>query len=72
MVANHLVLEVLGKAVQVAGLSRLPTSSLHWGLAAGRPDSLVVAAEGLMKVLQKGNMVGLLHVRLLAGTLEAD
>ena len=70
MVADPLVLEVLGKAGQVAGLARLPTSSLHWGLAAGRPDSLVVAAEGLVKVVQEGKMVGLLHVGLLAGTLK--
>ena len=69
MVANHLVLEVLGKEGHLAGMARLPTSSLHWSLAAGRPDSLVVAAEGLMKVVQEGKMVGLLHVGLLAGTL---
>ena len=70
VVANPLVLEVLGKTGQVAGLARLPTSSLDWGLAAGRPDSLVVAAEGLVKVVQEGTMVGLLQVGLLAGSLK--
>ena len=70
VMANHLVLEVLGTAGQLAGLARLPTSSLHKGLAAGRPDSLLVAAEGLVEMVQEGKMVGLLQVGLLAGTLE--
>ena len=58
---NHLVLVVLGKAGQLAGLGSLAPSDLHWGLAAGRPDILVVAAEGLVKVVQEGKMVGLLQ-----------
>ena len=61
---------MLGKAGQLAGPDKLPTSSLQWGLAFGRPDSLVVTAEGLVKVVQEGKMVGLLQVGLLAGTLE--
>ena len=48
--------EVLGKAGQLVGLARLQTSFLHWGLAAGRPDSLVVAADGLVKVVQECKM----------------
>ena len=48
--------EVLGKAGQLVGLARLQTSFLHWGLAAGRPDSLVVATEGLVKVVQEGKI----------------
>ena len=70
MVANNLVLEVLGKAGQLAALARLLTFSLHWGLSAGRPDSLVVATEGLVKVVQEGKLLGLLQVRLLAGVLK--
>ena len=53
-----------------SSLAKLPTSSLHWVLAAGRPDSLVVAAEGLLKVVQEGKVVGLLQVGLLAGILK--
>ena len=64
------MLEVLEKAGQLAGLARLLTSSLHWGLADGWPDSLVVAAEGLMKVVQESKLLGLLQVRLLAGILK--
>ena len=43
---------------------------LHWGLAAGWTDSLVVAAVKLVEVLQEGERVGLLQVGLWANTLE--
>ena len=55
---------------QLAGMARLPASSLHWGLAAGGTESRVVTAVKLEEILQEGEMVGLLQVRLLAGTLE--
>ena len=42
------------------GLARLLTSSLQWGLAAGRTDSLVVAAVKLVEVVKEGEVVGLL------------
>ena len=42
VVANYLVIWVMDNAKQLASLARLPTFSLHWGLAAGRPDRLVV------------------------------
>ena len=48
---------------QLAGLVRLPALVL----AAGRTDSLVLAAA---KVVQEGEVVGLLQVGLLVGTLE--
>ena len=41
------------------GLARLLTSSLQWGLAASRTDSLVVAAVKLVEVLKEGEVVGL-------------
>ena len=51
-------------------MARLPASSLQWGLAAGRTESLGVAAVKLAEVVQESEVVGLLQVRLLAGTLE--
>ena len=42
------------------GLARLLASSLQWGLAAGRTDSLVVAAVKLVEVVKEGEVVGLL------------
>ena len=50
----------------------LPTSSLRWGLAAGRPDILVVAAEGLVKVVQEGKMVGLSACGAVGRHTQAD
>ena len=35
MVANYLMIGVWGQGGPLAGLTRLPTFSLHWGLAAG-------------------------------------
>ena len=43
---------------------------LHWGLAAGWTDSLVVAAVKLVEVLQEVEGEGLLQVGLWANTLE--
>ena len=34
-----MMIGVLGQGGQLAGLTRLPASSLHWGLAAGRTAS---------------------------------
>ena len=51
VVANNLMIGVLGQGGQLAGLARLPASSLHWGHAAGQTDSLVVAAA---EVVQEG------------------
>ena len=68
MVANYLMIGVWGQVGQLAGLARLPASSLHWGLAAGRTDSLVVAAVKLAQVVQK--VVVLLQVELWVGILE--
>ena len=72
LVANYLVIEVWGEGGQLAGLARLPTSPLHQGLAAGQPERLVVALDGLVEVVgvQEGEVVGLLEVGLWAGTLE--
>ena len=70
MVANNLMMGVWGQGGQLAGMARLSASSLHWGLAAGRTESLVVAAVKLAEVVQEGEVVGLLQVRLLACTLE--
>ena len=70
VVANNLMIGVFCQGGQLAGLARLPASSLHWGLAAGRTESLVVAAVKLAEVVQEGEVVGLLQVRLLACTLE--
>ena len=60
----------MGQEGQMAGTARLPTSSLHLGLAAIKPDRLVVAAVGLVQVVQEGKMVGLLRVGLLANTFK--
>ena len=60
-----MMIGVLGQGGQLAGLTRLPASSLHWGLAAGRTDSLVVAAK-LVEMEQEGEVVGLLQVGLWA------
>ena len=70
MVANYLMIGVWSKGRQLAGLGRLPTSSLHWGLAAGRTDSLFVAAAKLAEVVQEREVVGLLKAGLRANTLE--
>ena len=70
MMANNLMMGVWGQGGQLAGLARLPTSALNWGLAAGRTDSLVVAAVKLAEVVQESEVVGLLQVGLLAGTLK--
>ena len=70
MVANYLMIGVWGQVGQLAGLARLPASSLHWGLAAGWTDRLVVAAVKLTEVAQKGEVVVLLQVGLWASTLE--
>ena len=35
MVANYLMIGVWGQGGPLAGLARLPTFSLHWGLADG-------------------------------------
>ena len=43
---------------------------VHWGPAAGPTDSLVVAAVKLAEVVQKGEVVVLLKLRLYASTLE--
>ena len=51
---------------QLTGLVRLPALVL----AAGRTDSLVVAAAKLAEKELEGEVVGLLHVGLWAGTLE--
>ena len=47
MVANYLMIGVLGQGEQLADLAKLPAYSLHWGLAAGLTDSLVVGATPL-------------------------
>ena len=70
MVAKYLLIGVRGQAGQLAGLARLAASSLHWGLTAGRTDSLVVAAAKLAEKELEGEVVGLLQVGLWAGTLE--
>ena len=70
MVAINLMMGVWGQGGQLAGMARLPASSLHWGLAAGQTDSLVVGTVKLAEVVQEGKVVGLLQVGLLAGTLE--
>ena len=73
MVANNLMMGVWGQGGQLAGMARLLASSLHWSLAAGLTDCLVVTAVKLAEVVQEGEVVGLLQdlqVRLLAGTLE--
>ena len=54
MVANYLMRWVWGQVGHLAGIARLPASSLHWCLAAGRTDSLVVAAAKLAEVVQEG------------------
>ena len=55
MVANYLMRWVWGQVGHLAGIARLPASSL----AAGRTDSLVAAAK-LTEVVQEGEVVGLL------------
>ena len=66
-----MMIGVLVQGGQLAGLARLAASSLHWCLAAGRTDSLVVATVELVDVEQEGEVVGLLmQVGLWAGTLE--
>ena len=49
-----MMIGVFGQGGQLAGLARLTASSLHWGLAAGRTDSLVVAVVKLAEVVQEG------------------
>ena len=56
--------------MQLAGLARLPASSLHWGSAAGQTDSLIVADVKLAEVVQKVKVVVLLQLGLWANTLE--
>ena len=51
-VANCLMIEVWGQGWQLAGLARVPASSLHWDLAAGRADSMVMAAAKLTEVVE--------------------
>ena len=70
MVANYLVIKVWGEGGQLADLARLNISSLHWGLVAGWPDMLVMAAEGLVEVMQEGEVVGLLQVEMWVCTVE--
>ena len=70
--------EPQGQVVQGGG--QLPGDrGVGQGRAAGKPgqapgcwlpDMLVVAPEGLVDVEQEGKVVGLLQMRLLAGTLE--
>ena len=52
MVANNMMMGVWGQGGQLACMARPPASSLHWGLAAGRTESLVVAAVKLAEVVQ--------------------
>ena len=70
MVANYLMIGVWGQGEQLAGLARLPASSLHWGPAAGQTDNLMVAAVKLAEVVQKGEVVVLLQLVLWASTLD--
>ena len=56
MVANYLIIGFRGQGGQLVGLARLPASSLRWGLAADRTDSLVVAAEKLAEKEQEGEV----------------
>ena len=65
MVANNMMMGVWGQGDQLACMARPPASSLHWGLAAGRTESLVVAAKLVEKELE-GEVVGLLQVGLWA------
>ena len=65
MVATYLMIGVWGQGGQLTGLARLPAFSLHWGLAAGRTASLLVAAAKLAELVQEDEMVGLLQLGLL-------
>ena len=71
--------EPQGQVVQGGG--QLPGGGVGQGRAAGKPgqdtstscflpDMLVVAAEGPVDVEQEDEVLGLLQMRLLAGTLE--
>ena len=54
MVANNMMMGVWGQGGQLACMARPPASSLHWGLAAGRTESLVVADVKLAEVFGGG------------------
>ena len=62
VVANYPVIRCVGQG-QAAGMP-------GQARACWLPDMLVVAAEGLVDVEQEGNLLGLLQIWLLAGTLK--